>query len=79
MNFDFRNIYIKLFLKKCIWRTLFLLVMIHVIVCVEISCLFFCSLVVTCWEKADLLAAVCRVCCVLLLSKMRPGPHQNQG
>ena len=35
-----------------------------------------CSLVVTCWERADLLAIVC-VSCVLSLSQMFPGPHQN--
>ena len=34
-----------------------------------------CSLVVTCWERADLLAVVC----VVLLSQICPGPHQNQG
>ena len=31
---------------------------------------------VTRWERADLLAVVC---CVLALSKMCPGPDQNQG
>ena len=30
---------------------------------VVLSCLFFCSLVVTCWERADLLAVVCVVFC----------------
>ena len=35
------------------------------------------SLVVTCWERADLLAVVCAVVsCVLSLSQMRPGLHQ---
>ena len=35
-----------------------------------------CSPVVTYWERADLLAAVCVVfSCVLSLSQMCPGPH----
>ena len=36
-----------------------------------------CSLVVTCWESADLLAVVCVLFCHF--PKMCPGPHQNQG
>ena len=42
-----------------------------------------CSLAVTCWERADLLAVVCVVfsflCCVVSLSQMCPGPHMNEG
>ena len=34
-----------------------------------------CSLVFTCWERADLLAVV--FFCVLSLSQMFPGPHLN--
>ena len=33
------------------------------LVCVVMSCLFFCSLVVTCGERADLLAVVCVMFC----------------
>ena len=36
-----------------------------------------CSLVVTCCERADLLAVMCVF--FLSLSQMCPGPHQNQG
>ena len=35
-----------------------------------------CSFVITCWERADLLAVVC---CVLSLSQMCPSLHQNLG
>ena len=50
------------------------------LVCVVLSCLFLCSPVVTCWERADLLAVVCVVfSCVLSLFQMCPGPHQNNG
>ena len=52
--------------------------MFHVGVC----CTFVsvpCSLVITCWERADLLAVVCVVfvfwCFVIY--QMCPGPHQN--
>ena len=38
-----------------------LLVMLHVGVCCNVSVL--CSLVVTCWERADLLAAMCVAFC----------------
>ena len=57
----------------------FLLVMLHVGVrCAVMSVP--CSLVVTCWEKADLLAVACVVFpCVLSLSQMCPGPHQSWG
>ena len=52
----------------------FLLVMIHVdVCCVVVSVL--CSLVVTCRERADLLAVMCVVfSCVLSLSQMCPCP-----
>ena len=40
-------------------------------------CVVLCSLVVTCWERADLLAVVCVVFCHF--PKMCLGPHQNQG
>ena len=46
--------------------------------CFMLVCVVLCSLVVTCWERADLLAAVC-VFFVLSLSQMCSGPHQNQG
>ena len=37
-----------------------------------------CSLVVTCWKRADLLAVVCVVfSCVVSLSQMCSGQHQN--
>ena len=53
----------------------FLLVMRHVGLCCRVCP---CSLVVNCWEMADLLAVVCVVfSCVLSLSQMFPGPHQN--
>ena len=53
--------------------------MFHVGVCCAVVFIP-CSLVVTCWERADLLAAVFVVfCCVLSLSQMCPGPHQNKG
>ena len=45
------------------------------LVCVVIFSVL-CSLVVTCWERADPLAVVC---VVLSLSKICPGPYQNQG
>ena len=36
------------------------------------------NLVVTCWERADLLAVMCVVFSgALSLSQMCPGPHQN--
>ena len=39
-----------------------------------------CSLVVTCWEKAGILAVVCVVfSCVMSLSQISPGSHQNKG
>ena len=39
-----------------------------------------CSLEVTCCERADLLAVACAMLsCVLSLSQMCPGPHQNKG
>ena len=39
-----------------------------------------CSLVVTCWERDDLLAVVYVVfSCILSLSQMCPGPHQKYG
>ena len=42
------------------------------------SWLFFvCSLVVTCWERADLLAVVCVLCFVTF--PIVSCPHQNQG
>ena len=53
----------------------FLLVMLHVGVCCNVESVL-CSLVITCWERADLLTVVY---CVLSLSQMCPGPHQNQG
>ena len=53
--------------------------MFHVGVCCAIVSVH-CSLLVTCWERADLLAAVCVVVsCVLSLSQMWPGLHQNWG
>ena len=36
-------------------------------------------LMVTCWERADLLAVMYDVFCVMSLSQMCPGPHQNHG
>ena len=55
----------------------FLLVISHVGVCCAVVSVP-CSLAVTCWEMADLLAVVCVVfSCVLCLSQMFPGPHQN--
>ena len=55
----------------------FLLVMFHVGVrCTVVSVPR--SLVVTCWNRADLLAVECVVFSgVLSLSKMRPGPRKN--
>ena len=44
--------------------------------CFMSVCVVLCSLVVTCWERADLLAVMC---VVLSISQMCPGPHQNQG
>ena len=52
------------------------LVMPHVGVCCNVLSVL-CSLVVTCWERADLLAVVCVVFCHF--SQMCPGPHHNQG
>ena len=40
----------------------FLLVMLHVGACCNV--LFVCSLIVTCWERADLLAVMCVLCFV---------------
>ena len=57
----------------------FLLVLLHVGVCCAVLYVP-CSLVVTCWERADLLAVVSVVLSyVLSLSQMFPGPHQNSG
>ena len=39
-----------------------MLVMLHVDVCCAVASVL-CSLVVTCWERADLLAVVCVVFC----------------
>ena len=53
--------------------------MLHVGVCCVVVSVP-CSPVVTCWERADLLAVVCVVfSCVLSLFQMCPGPHQNNG
>ena len=52
------------------------IVLLHVGVCgaaVSVPC----SLVVTCWERADLLADVFVVFCHFF--QMSPGPHQNKG
>ena len=55
----------------------FLLVMLHVGVCCAVVSVP-CSLVVTSWEMADLLAVVCVVfSCVLSLSQLLSGPHWN--
>ena len=43
----------------------FLLVMLHVGVCCNVMSVL-CSLVVTCWERTDLLAVVCVVFCHFL-------------
>ena len=57
-----------------------LLVMLHVSVFCDVVSVP-CSLVVTCWERSDLLAVVCVVCvvisCFVSLSKMCSGPRQN--
>ena len=54
-----------------------MLVMLHVSVCCAVVSVP-CSLVVHCWERAYLLAVVCVVIsCLLSLSQMCPGPHQN--
>ena len=45
------------------------------LVCVSNVVSVLCSLVVTCLERADLLAVVC----VLLLSQMCPGPQRIKG
>ena len=47
------------------------------LVCVVMSCLFFVDL----WSPAGkgLTSWMSCVCCVLSLSQMCPGPHQNQG
>ena len=50
------------------------MVMPHVGVCCAVVSVP-CSLVVTRWERADLLVA--RVCCALSLSQMCLGPHHN--
>ena len=53
-----------------LWCGSFLVVMLHVGVCCTVVSVP-CSLVVTCWERADLLAVVCVVfSCVLSLSQM---------
>ena len=52
---------------------LFLLFMLHVGVCFAVVTVP-CSLVVTCWEGADLLAVVIVV--FFSLYQMCPGPHQ---
>ena len=67
-------------LRLCwLYIQIVLLVMIHVGVCcaaVSVPC----SLVVTCWKRAGLLAVVCVVfSCVLSLFQMFPGPHPNLG
>ena len=49
--------------------------MFHAGVCCNVLSVL-CSLVVTCWERADLLAVVY---VVLSLSQICPGPHQKQG
>ena len=51
--------------------------MLHVGVCCAVVSVP-CSLVVTCWERADLLAVMCVVFSyVLSLSQMFPDPHKN--
>ena len=51
--------------------------MLHVSVCFDVVSVS-CSLVVTCWERADLFAAICvEFSCVVSLSQMCFGPHQN--
>ena len=46
------------------------------LVCVVMLCLFF----VVLWSSAGIeLTSGCPVCCVLSLSQMCPGPHQNVG
>ena len=53
----------------------FLLVMLHVSVFCDVMSVP-CSLVVTCWKRADLLAVVCVVfSCVVSHFIMCPGPH----
>ena len=55
------------------------IVMLHVGVCWAVVSVP-CSLVVTCWERADLLAVVYVVfSCVLSLSQMCPGTHKKKG
>ena len=49
-------------------------IVLHVGVCCAVLSVP-CSLVVTCWERADLLAVVFVVFCHF--PKMCPGPHQN--
>ena len=46
--------------RQCFFCGSFLLVMLHVCVCCAVVSVP-CSLVVTCWEKADLLAVSCVV------------------
>ena len=60
--------------RQCFFCGSVLLVVLRVGVCCTVVS-FPCSLVVTCWERADLLAVV--LGCVLSLSKMCSGPHQN--
>ena len=60
-------------------RFFFLLVMRHVSVCCDVVSVT-CSLVVTCWERADLSAVACVVfTCVVSLSQTCSGAHQNLG
>ena len=53
---------------------IFLLVMLHVVVCCAVVYVP-CSLVTTCWERADLFAVMFVVFCHF--PKMCPGPHLN--
>ena len=46
--------------RRCFFCGSFLLVMLHVGLCGAVASVP-CSLVVTCWERADLLAVVCLV------------------
>ena len=48
--------------RRCFFCGSFLLVMLHVGVCCNVVSVL-CSLVVICWERVDLLAAVCVVFC----------------
>ena len=58
--------------RRCFFCGFFLLVMLHVGVCCNVVSVL-CSLVVTCWERAGLLAVVCVVFCHF--HKMRSDPH----